>query len=708
MIQILKAIPILWKGFQRRLPPALALFAIVAISMPATAQSSLSFGFFAKGQTAAGLSIYPARSNGSRSGIFTLVARNLVDCRAQFPPDQTWSDLCALANSSQANTLRLVYTVRPEKGPLEMSGEVVSEALSFPFFISLRLNSDDDLLSVAAFSQWNGPRAAVSFSDSQQKFMAIKNQAGNFSSLAAGFQSGGVKSRISVERLGSDAEHIGQLDFSFDTGVESDCLDDIGKSAQQSGWQRFCEIADKDGPFFLRGPLNSIENDTAYAGTVTMSRNGQRYHLMVSDMRDDYALVAVRLASEPAFTASNVTENVIFDNRSAGVALSSSSTPDLTSGIWRVPQEELPNFGMEMEVEFERKGDSYEAKAIAWYRGDTANISGYCYDSSAMAAICERVAKDGPLELHLDLPTRIDRVAFGLRGNAVASSGWHDDPFAVDVYQGSSIGDWGDAEPNGLYIRLRRPDVNPGEEPLAYLKLVPVRRDRVTLEDLAERGTYNRPATNTSRAAPADQPIDPQTAQTDSCDSVSQLIAGMSDRDERRRALDVLAHAGFWGGILPEDDASCARASQALADAGLSNTGSTTARGEPSREPVWRGAERPPVKQWPFSKTVRASKPLGNKQESIEIFRQTDGMPVVRIPRFERCFFSNQPACEHMKLYPGDYPVKYLASNEGHTYGFFAVGSQGFILKLEDNGKGDVLGLISFWTEGLMPLGSLQ
>ena len=168
-------------------------------------------------------------------------------------------------------------------------------------------------------------------------------------------------------------------------------------------------------------------------------------------------------------------------------------------------------------------GTGYRATAVLWFRAETDEVSGFCPDTDALRRICERIYKDGPLEMRMSLDKPAPHGTAGWHGT-VSSTGWPAGTFEVDLYRGSAIADWGDEEPGAFYLRFRSPGVLPGGEEVGWLKIEPMGRAPVSLDELAERGTFDRP--------PAMPPAPPSGAQGlagDACAAVGAFWYYMAE-----------------------------------------------------------------------------------------------------------------------------------------------------------------------------------
>ncbi|KIT15951.1 hypothetical protein [Jannaschia aquimarina] len=447
-------------------------------------------------------------------------------------------------------------------------------------------------------------------------------------------------------------------------------------------WGRQCEKATKDGlAFEMSGTLEPVSWRTdAFSGLVSSPDGGWTYHMLVVNPTQRAFEVALTDKFDAGFTESY--QLIEFDTMARPLGSGEPVGLAALVGNWRVPQEDLADIGFDLEMSLEQVGGTMRGKAIAWFRAETDQISGFCPSTSAMLRICEKIQKGGPLEIDLNLDERARNASNGWRGVATPID-FDAGPYEVDFFEGSSIPDWGDQESDAHYLRFRTPGMPPGSEAVAWLKVERIERATVTLDELTARGTYDRPP-----VVPPVSTASPLTGTT--CETLADMMAAISRTTRYPEAVTALSNSGFWAGLPQDDPDECARAARVLADRGLVNLDQWTDNGE--------GAESlpPPVGSgWPTPGTSLYSKVIGARNTRVELTRASDGRPVVRIPRFENCMSSGQPVCEAMKSNPGDLTVFNLASSDGNTIGMFNLGGGLYLARIADQENGDRMAYIS-------------
>ena len=256
-------------------------------------------------------------------------------------------------------------------------------------------------------------------------------------------------------------------------------LQDQGASITESaGWSRLSEAADKDGDRRLSGRLERRADlgFGLFAGKLVAEDTGASYDVTFRDLPGGKAAIGVRTFEDTPFAADQAPWEIVYGTET----LQPRREFDLLAHDWRVPQEEIDGHGASMEVAFKRGWLGYEGRIAMWFGEDA---TGYCPDTAAYRQLCERIQKDGPLALAFSLDDRREPAAFGWSGTARVAEGqdFNVGPWSLDVFQGSSIGDWGDEEPDALYLRIRALQGQPGAEAVAWLKLVPLDRPARTI-----------------------------------------------------------------------------------------------------------------------------------------------------------------------------------------------------------------------------------
>ena len=251
-----------------------------------------------------------------------------------------------------------------------------------------------------------------------------------------------------------------------------------GAIEASAGWLRLSDAADKDGPRRLTGRLERRAELGAgvFAGALASVDTGARYEVTFRDLPGGTAAIGVRSGEDPPLAAARADWEIEYGTDT----LQPRRDVDLLAHDWRVPQEAIDGHGASMEVSFARGWTGYRGRIVGWFGEDA---TGYCLDTLAYRQICERLRKDGPLALDLTLDERRESAAFGWSGEVRVADAqdFGYGPWGLDVFQGSSIADWGDEEPGALYMRIRTLERQPGAEGVAWLKLVPLDRSARTI-----------------------------------------------------------------------------------------------------------------------------------------------------------------------------------------------------------------------------------
>ncbi|MAS13513.1 MAG: hypothetical protein CMH69_09430 [Nitratireductor sp.] len=451
--------------------------------------------------------------------------------------------------------------------------------------------------------------------------------------------------------------------------------------------ERICEKMGKEGlsRLVFQGKLRRVEAQTL-EGAMALPDGGFSFDVRLMLRGSRVAIAQLSFNGGPMRSLLTTHEAAMFERLSGNVP-----PANLPAENWRLPQEKLPTIGFDLEASFVADGTGYRATAVLWFRAETDEVSGFCPDTDALRRICERIYKDGPLEMRMSLDKPAPHGTAGWHGT-VSSTGWPAGTFEVDLYRGSAIADWGDEEPGAFYLRFRSPGVLPGGEEVGWLKIEPMGRAPVSLDELAERGTFDRP--------PAMPPAPPSGAQGlagDACAALRARMSGLPDREARERAAQVLGEAGFWGGILPGDPEGCRRAAAALDAAGVAPAeGAARDSAERANNPAWRHVNG---SVWPGLEDafhIRTNGPNGPK---LELSTDRSGRPIIRIAPFDGCTRQSDrqsELCALLQRNPGEHAIQDAASSRDILYGRFSLEGASLLLRVTKSADGKVLANLSY------------
>lgn len=443
-------------------------------------------GYKAGATSAAGVFLKEPDGQGNRQVSLSVKAIDPTDCANTFASDGFWDRICQKITKDSAGAQNFVGTLAPVKGNSVLEGRVSRPNGDFPFLLSVLLRGDGTVLAVNTMQLDGSELSSVLFTDSRADIETVTAQT---SAIEAKLISPSVEASIELGEVNSNTERSTTLNFRYKGG---DCSLAIGETAS---WIRLCETSAKDGPRSYKGNLKPLSTDSrAFVGVLKPDGDGRSFNVIVSQIRENYAVVGLR-ESSLNFASSNMPENIIFDSTTE---LSSGGEVNLSANDWRVETESIAELGANIEINFQKiSEDAYTGNMSFWF---PPNTNSYCPNTSAMLKICESVDKDGPLPMILGIDRLQQSVKFGFSGTASVPPGngvrW--DTFGFDIRQGSSIGDWGDEEADSLYIRFRTLEVSPGTEPVGWLKIVPLDRPRQKID-----GNRKLVSTNSPPPAPA-------------------------------------------------------------------------------------------------------------------------------------------------------------------------------------------------------------
>lgn len=502
---------------------------------------------------------------------------------------------------------------------------------------------------------------------------------------------------MQITRAGSGREVVFTLDakvaqVGFDAAV-ADCYPTL--SPRDPAWIRQCEKATKDGTAVeMRGTLRPVPGEVAlFEGVVQDSAGGWRWRMRLAT--PDSTKLAVALAADDSRGFDAAHEYLLFA-AAVGEGPGTSGQVNLTAFDWRIPQERLPELGLDMELAFATMPGGYRATGIAWFRAEGEQITGYCPQSRAMDALCERVQKDGPLSFELTLDEAAPNAAFGYLGTFFAPDwGQGGRAFAADVFQGSSIPDWGDEIASVLYLRLRHPDAQPGAEAVAWLPLEPMTRARVTPEDLAARGTFGQPPV----APPAPLPDDPSPVPMPvlgPCNDLKAALDGAGNRDAMRAVLD---RQGLPSDPTGQEVFRCEEALQTLAEAGLIEGPGFSDASQDDSAVASLGEDI--GAHWPAPGEGLAFDTVGADGERLWFFGQ-HGRAYLHVPPIVTCLLTYRDLCTALMAAPGDHAVTIMAKDR-HSMGLVQIGDTPFVILMIRSDPAKVGANGSQWSAQILP-----
>lgn len=454
-------------------------------------------------------------------------------------------------------------------------------------------------------------------------------------------------------------------------------------------WLRQCEKAIKDkASYEMAGIVRPApDKPGVFIGEVATEDQGFGFPVMLQDPQNLKIGVALAEDNVSGFDAKH---EVLYFAAATGTNPDGLSEIDIAATNWRIPQERLAEIGLDMELAFNLGHMGYEAEGVIWFDPDPAKVSGYCPESDGMSRLCEKVAKDGPLSFSLFLgPVEITR-GHGWSGSfeAVEYLG-PDKSWRADVFQGRAIGDWGDEDPDKLYIRLLRPDEPVSGRVITWIELEPMGRevtDAAELQALAAESDLGiSPAPPPSADQNPSNPVRPDTPEdADICETFDRLLASMP----QARSYQLLKENGFWGGIVADTPEDCDRAVAVLeSHATLSKDGSDTHGDGTSAA----GSIGP---FWPAPGEGVTTVPIGRNNARLE-FTIVGNQAAIRVPEFEQCTLEDKILCKSLKNSTGNRPVTFLAKDR-NSFGIVILdGNRYGVLMYKEAGK---------WRASIMPV----
>lgn len=428
-----------------------------------------------------------------RAATLTAEMQSADACFAIFRGAAGWSGFCELMDKGSLRNLTMAGTMAEQEEGL-FAGILTTQS-GFSLGLRLMLDINGSVIAIAAQRSTEPPGAVVFEGNVADAAPEPALRAATTYTL----RRGGVDSTFVIRPNADGTALSATMRLSLQGSDNS--LDLNG------GWGRLSETAFKDGPRLLTGILQKdAQRSDIYVGVMTAVDTGLGFWVSFRDLPEGPAIGVQMPGRDVPLPQTKATWEIVYGTE----ALQPRREVDLTTEPWRVATEEIANLGAHFNVSFARKQTGYSGTITGFF---PASPDVYCPSTTAYLRICERLTKDGPLDMTFILDERRSPAAFGWSGQVrpVADSGFNVGPWAMDVYEGSSIGDWGGEDPDAVYLRIRATDA-PGAEPVAWLKLV---KGTSPLSDTTQ--------SNRIAPYPADVPRQTRTTETDR-DLVAQQV----------------------------------------------------------------------------------------------------------------------------------------------------------------------------------------
>lgn len=428
-----------------------------------------------------------------RAATLTAEMQSADACFAIFRGAAGWTDLCELMDKGSLRNLTMTGNMAEQEEGL-FAGILTTQS-GFSFGLRLMLDTSGSVIAIAAQRNTEPPGAVVFEGNVEEAAPEPALRAATTYTL----RRGGADSTFVIRPNAGGTTLSATMRLSLQGSDNSLDLNE--------GWGRLSETAIKDGPRLLTGILQKdAQRSDIYSGLMTAVDTGLGFWVSFRDLPEGPAIGVQMPGRNVPLPQTQATWEIVYGTD----ALQPRREVDLTTEPWRVATEEIANLGAHFNVSFARKQTGYSGTITGFF---PLNPDAYCPSTTAYLRICERLQKDGPLDMTFTLDERRSPAAFGWSGQVrpVADSGFNVGPWAMDVYEGSSIGDWGDEDPDAIYLRIRATDA-PGAEPVAWLKLI---KGTSPLSDTTQ--------SNRIAPYPADVPRQTRTTETDR-DLVAQQV----------------------------------------------------------------------------------------------------------------------------------------------------------------------------------------